>query len=234
MPEDKPVLDLPRTLPVVGDDPVDDADIANLLQLRERADITDEQIEGVWRPEDEVEADKAGRRWARADEQLRQHDTELAKMFDQIDEAAAAQRAIALGWHERVTAELERRKWFYERTLKTYIERIREDSGDEIKSKKLPAVVVSSTRTAAYAKKVAGKEGEAKLVAWLKKLGAPATEALKVVPAKQVPVMDKVKRLVEVKDGAIIYPSTGEVVPGLYIEPENMTVEITPTKPAES
>ena len=234
MPEDKPVLDLPRTLRVVGDDPVDDADIANLLQLGERADITDEQIEGVWRPEDEVEADKAGRRWARADEQLRQHDTELAKMFDQIDEAAAAQRAIALGWHERVTAEPERRKWFYERTLKTYIERIREDSGDEIKSKKLPAVVVSSTRTAAYAKKVAGKEGEAKLVAWLKKLGAPATEALKVVPAKQVPVMDKVKRLVEVKDGAIIYPSTGEVVPGLYIEPENMTVEITPTKPAES
>ena len=142
MPEDKPVLDLPRTLPVVGDDPVDDADIANLLQLGERADITDEQIEGVWRPEDEVEADKAGRRWARADEQLRQHDTELAKMFDQIDEAAAAQRAIALGWHERVTAEPERRKWFYERTLKVYIERIREDSGDEIKSKKLPAVVV--------------------------------------------------------------------------------------------
>ena len=234
MPEDKPVLDLSRTLPVVGDDPVDDADIANLLQLGERADITDEQIEGVWRPEDEVEADKAGRRWARADEQLRQHDTELAKMFDQIDEAAAAQRAIALGWHERVTAEPERRKWFYERTLKVYIERIREDSGDEIKSKKLPAVVVSSTRTAAYAKKVAVKEGEAKLVAWLKKLGAPATEALKVVPAKQVPVMDKVKRLVEVKDGAIIYPSTGEVVPGLYIEPENMTVEITPTKPAES
>ena len=234
MPEDKPVLDLPRTLPVVGDDPVDDAAIANLLQLGERADITDEQIEGVWRPEDEVEADKAGRRWARADEQLRQHDTELAKMFDQIDEAAAAQRAIALGWHERVTAEPERRKWFYERTLKVYIEQIREDSGDEIKSKKLPAVVVSSTRTAAYAKKVAGKEGEAKLVAWLKKLGAPATEALKVVPAKQVPVMDKVKRLVEVKDGAIIYPSTGEVVPGLYIEPENMTVEITPTKPAES
>ncbi|MBK9296703.1 MAG: hypothetical protein IPN02_07650 [Candidatus Microthrix sp.] len=42
--------------------------------------------------------------------------------------------------------------------------------------------------------------------------------------------MDKVKRLVEVKDGAIIYPSTGEVVPGLYIEPENMTVEITPTQ----
>lgn len=51
-------------LPVVGDDPVDDADIANLLQAR-AAQISQTNRSGVWRPEDEVEADKAGRRWAR-------------------------------------------------------------------------------------------------------------------------------------------------------------------------
>ena len=232
MPEDKPVFDdLPHTLPVVGDEPVDDADIASLLELGPRESLTDEQVDAVWRPEDEVEADQAGRRWARADELLRRYDGELAEMLAQIEEAAAAQRAVALGWHERVTAEPERRKWFFERILKTYVERIRADTNDEVKSVKLPAVVVSSNKTPAYAK----KQDEKALVAWLKKLGAPATEALKNVPAKQTPVMDKVKRLVQVtEDGTIVYPATGEVVPGLYVEPENMTITVKPTTPAES
>lgn len=221
-----PDLDLSTELPIVNDLPVTDEVIAAWATADEPVDA-----DSVWRIEDQENADKAGRRWARADEQLDELASQRDTLLAEIAAAQAAQVAKVEAWYSATTAAPERNRAFFARTLETYMERVRADSNDKTKSVRLPSVRLRSKVKNAYAVLAGSGKAEtdaasAEVVGWLRTLGDAATEAITHVPAVDKPAMAKVKRLVEVVDGRVVDPSTGEVVPGLDVVPAATTVEL--------
>lgn len=217
-----PDLDLSHEIPATGADPVDDPTLSAWAD-------TDEPADSVWRIEDDEHADTAGRRWARAQERLNELEAQRDALLADIEAAAQAQTAKVEAWFAAEAAKPTRDARFYRQTLESWIGRIRDASNGRTKSKRLPAVWVrTSSRPAAARKNPDDENANEKLVAWLRSLGPAGREAIRVVPAQEMPDMAKVKRLVTIDGEAAVDPATGEVVPGLVVAPESTTTTLEP------
>lgn len=171
-------------------------------------DITSAIGGDSWRIDSHGEAERALAKLALTEADI----DDVARLYDRWHDRLA-------DWHDGAMAPLRSRQAFFEGALGDYIRRLREENPN-VKSLLLPSGRVF---TRFVPEKVVVEDQQA-VLAWLHTL----PEGREVI-AESVRVSE-LRRIVAAADGKAVEKSTGEVVAGLAVEPESLSISVKPAR----
>ncbi len=151
------------------------------------------------------EAEWACAKVAGADAELARIDQQYQEWLARLDE-----------WHETAVRPLQNRREFFASALSDYLRRLRKENPRK-KSLPLPSGKVSSRRQQPRAVIV----DEVAVIKWAR--ASDHAEVVRVVESVRV---DDLRKLVKV-DGEKVVDPTGDVLPGVVVEPERLSVTVT-------
>jgi phage host-nuclease inhibitor protein Gam len=140
-------------------------------------------------------------------------DAELARLDQQYEEWLERLN----DWRNAAVKPLQQRREFFAGHLADYLRRLRE-ADPRTKSLSLPSGKVSSRITPARPVVV----DEAAVIAWVH-----ASDHAELVKVAEFIRLSELRKFVVVDGEKVVDPSTGDVLPGVAVEPEHLNVTVT-------
>ena len=165
----------------------------------------------VWYIRSDSEAEWAMAHVAASNDQIQAIDDQYTLWLDQLDR-----------WRKASKADPARSYDFFAGHLAQYGVAIREQSGGKVKTLKLASGEIGTTQTGE--KVIVIDDGT--LIEWLEANGID--EAVKV--DKKV-LLAPLRAVASIKGDKVVHHFTGEVIPGVDIDPESMSAKVKPRPP---
>jgi len=175
-------------------------------------DVSDE--EGVPEPVGFLIADANMANWALA--QLARLESDL----ERVEKIAEAERHRIDQYVTRHKTTISRKQEFLTTALKSWFE-VQQAADPRLKTVDLPNGTLQERRSSASAALV----DEQALMEWLK-VNRPD-----LIRVKESPKWADVKKVVEIRDHLVVWPETGEIVPGVMVEPAATRFFVKPRPP---
>ncbi len=161
---------------------------------------------GTWSVQSYGEAEWACAKVAAVDAELARINQQYQEWLERLND-----------WRNDAVKPLQERREFFAGRLSDYLRRLREENPRK-KSLPLPSGKVSSHRQQPRAVVV----DEVAVIKWAR--ASDHAELIRVVESVRV---DDLRKLVKVDGEKVVDPSTGDVLPGVVVEPERLNVTVT-------